>query len=462
MATKIQFSLKVKRTRANKNTAQSIYVRLTDGRKCDVTVKTGEVIEPVYWDYSSGYIRSDVLLDDSDDNEKITERLLKIKTVLDDINLNVINDYRKFDGDKFCRTDVIGAINRVRKGDSSDSIPKDVIGYCEYFLKGIKEGRIKYKGRSYSKNTYKAWHTFYGYLKEYHSEEPFEFADINKTVVDGFTFWMEQHGYMSKTINKAIGCFHALVSYSMQNDKHNNAKALSLFTKKRVIESDKVAEIYLSNEELQALYDMQLSGLKEIVRDVFLVGCYTGQRFSDYSRITKDNFQITPSGTRVIKLVQQKTRKGNTIPILSDNLVTLCNKYHGNIPRISDVILNRYIKDICRELAINIPSLAVKVKSLITMKERNAETAYSKKHDGQMLYERDADGNIYLPRWQRVVSHTARRTCITLMYLSHKYSVAQMMAVSGHTSVKIFMEYVKLSGDEVADDIARDSDGSMF
>ena len=38
-------------------------------------------------------------------------------------------------------------------------------------------------------------------------------------------------------------------------------------------------------EELEALYDMELTGLEEKVRDVFLIGCYTAQRFSDYSRI---------------------------------------------------------------------------------------------------------------------------------------------------------------------------------
>jgi phosphatidate phosphatase PAH1 len=160
--------------------------------------------------------------------------------------------------------------------------------------------------------------------------------------------------------------------------------------------------------------------------------------------------------------VQQKTKKSFPIPILSDNLVTLCNKYDGNVPRVSSVILNRYIKVICHELSETIPSLGAKIKSLITMKERNAETAYSKKHDGQMMYERDVDGNIYLPKWQRVTSHTARRTCITLMYLSHKYTIEQMRAVSGHASEKVFLDYVKLSLDEIADDVARNNDGEMF
>lgn len=46
-------------------------------------------------------------------------------------------------------------------------------------------------------------------------------------------------------------------------------------------------EIYLTEEELQALYEMPLEGKEETARDVFLVGCYTSQRFSDTERITQ-------------------------------------------------------------------------------------------------------------------------------------------------------------------------------
>ena len=62
---------------------------------------------------------------------------------------------------------------------------------------------------------------------------------------------------------------------------------LSAFQKKKIEgEKDKAAEIYLTSDELQALYEMPLTGLQEQVRDVFLVGCYTCQRVSDYNNIS--------------------------------------------------------------------------------------------------------------------------------------------------------------------------------
>ena len=39
------------------------------------------------------------------------------------------------------------------------------------------------------------------------------------------------------------------------------------------------------------------------------------------------------------------------------------------------------------------------------------------------------------------------------MYLTHKYTILQMMHVSGHKTQKTFMDYIKLSSDEIADEI---------
>lgn len=68
--------------------------------------------------------------------------------------------------------------------------------------------------------------------------------------------------------------------------------------------------------------------------------------------------------------------------------------------------------------------------------------------------ETDLNGNVIVPRYECVTSHTARRTGITNMYLSNKYTILQMMHVSGHKTQKTFMDYIKLSSGEIADEIA--------
>lgn len=58
-----------------------------------------------------------------------------------------------------------------------------------------------------------------------------------------------------------------------------------------------------------------------------------------------------------------------------------------------------------------------------------------------------------MPRYDCVTTHTARRSGITNMYLFHKFTIVQMMHVSGHKTQKTFMDYIKLSSDEIADEI---------
>ena len=134
------------------------------------------------------------------------------------------------------------------------------------------------------------------------------------------------------------------------------------------------------------LYEMPLEGLKDKVRDVFLVGCYTCQRFSDYARLEKENFTKTAKGTKVVRIVQEKTGNDVVIPILNDNLLHIAEKYGYDIPKVNDVILNRYIKQILKELSSTVPSLARKERTLLTMKEREKEK------QGLVSFERDNKG----------------------------------------------------------------------
>ena len=197
---------------------------------------------------------------------------------------------------------------------------------------------------------------------------------------------------------------------------------------------------------------MPLEGLKDKVRDVFLVGCYTCQRFSDYARLEQENFTTTAKGTKVVRIVQEKPGNDVVIPILNENLLHIAAKYGYDIPKINDVILNRYIKQILKELSSTVPSLARKERTLLTMKEREKEK------QGLVSFERDNKGNVIKPRYELVSSHTARRSGITNLYLSGNFDTYQMMSISGHRDEKTFYEYIKLSSDEVADSIAKKMD----
>ena len=338
---------------------------------------------------------------------------------------------------------------RQIKEQEEEARKADVILFLENFLEGIKNGRIKNGAENYPPNTCKVWSNFLGILKRFIQISPFTWKDINKALADRFVSFMEKNGYMVTSINKYIICFKAMIQNAMDQELHNNLIALRAFSKKKIQETDKAKEIYLTKTELQALYEMPLEGLKDKVRDVFLVGCYTCQRFSDYARLEQENFTTTAKGTKVVRIVQEKTGNDVVIPILNDNLLHIAAKYGYDIPKINDVILNRYIKQILKELSSTVPSLARKERTLLTMKEREKEK------QGLVSFERDNKGYVIKPRYELVSSHTARRSGITNLYLSGNFDTYQMMSISGHRDEKTFYEYIKLSSDEVADSIAQ-------
>ena len=139
---------------------------------------------------------------------------------------------------------------------------------------------------------------------------------------------------------------------------------------------------------------------------------------------------------------------------MNPNLRAICEKYAYNLPSVVDVILNRYIKDILKRLSETVPSLGKMVTTKLTMNQKKLE------EDGKLVVERNDKGEVIMPRYNCVTTHTARRSGITNMYLTHKYTIVQMMHVSGHKTQKTFMDYIKLSSDEIADKIAAIANGT--
>jgi hypothetical protein len=168
-----------------------------------------------------------------------------------------------------------------------------------------------------------------------------------------------------------------------------------------------------------------------------VVGVILANVSSDCNNIPHEDFMTTAKGTPIIRLIQQKTRNDVKIPIMNPNLKAICEKYNYNIPSVIDVLINRYIKEILEDLSETVPSLAVKVPTKQTMKQKNNEAW------GKLTVERNAKGEVVMPRYNFVTTHTARRSGITNMYLSHKYTIVQMMHVSGHKTQKTFMDYIK-------------------
>ena len=72
-----------------------------------------------------------------------------------------------------------------------------------------------------------------------------------------------------------------------------------------------------------------------------------------------------------------------------------------------------------------------------------------------MTFERDSEGNVIRPKYETASCHSARRSGLTNLYKTHLFTTAQLMSISGHKTEKVFFEYISMSSEEIADEIAR-------
>ena len=98
------------------------------------------------------------------------------------------------------------------------------------------------------------------------------------------------------------------------------------------------------------------------------------------------------------------------------------------------------------------------------LKKHEKNALYTNKDGGRKLFEINERGECIKPKWAMVSTHTARRSCITNMYLatkedgSPKYTLAQRMSVSGHKTEGQYINYIKCSLDEYAEMVAAAND----
>jgi integrase len=185
--------------------------------------------------------------------------------------------------------------------------------------------------------------------------------------------------------------------------------------------------IYLTEAEILQLLDVTDfdDPEHELVRDVFVIGCFTGMRFSDYS-------VLDPAAIRDNRLsfIQAKTGAKVTIPIHSI-VNTILTKYNYVLP---DVPPNNKFNAIIKKVGEKLPCLHVPFTKQITYKREQTEVV-------RMKYD-------------FLQTHTARRSFCSNEYLKGTDTMI-IMAISGHKSHKSFMRYIKVSNEQFADKMAK-------
>jgi len=295
--------------------------------------------------------------------------------------------------------------------------------FIAQFIHECETGKRKKKGgtTNISSGTIKSYRGFQSQFKAYQETrlKVIDFDDLTIEFYNDFRLFLTDKEYSPNTIARMVKICK-MICYAAEQLKLMDAANVRFGFD--VIYKD-VDNVYLTEERIQELYEYDLSNRPawEKVKDVFVVGCLTGQRVSDYKRINSKMIVTLTDGNRYIKLKQEKT--GNIVYIPLDYRVdAILNKYEGELPKVYDQKINDHIKEIGEALGWT---------EIVELDEQRGAMEYTAK-------KRFCD---------LLKTHTCRRSLATNMQKAGA-SLSSIMAITGHSSEQQLKTYLKLDESE--------------
>jgi len=363
---------------------------------------TGQKIHPKFWNPETQRARE----------TKAFSGYAEFNMLLKNLDSEVSNAYRKLINDKHVPTpDLLrSALNIFLQKESSGA--KDLISFADYWVETTdRSAGTKKQLRQAIRN-----------LKEYKvaTKHSLHFDSIDLEFYDSFIDFLIRKNYGKNTIGTLIKNVKVFMNEAVERKLTNNLQ----FKNRRFKTIEEPTEtIYLSEKEIKKLYKLDLSkdSRLEKVRDLFIIGCYTGLRFSDLSQLKKDN--INKEGN-LVKIRTQKTGELVIIP-LNAFVREILSKYEGEPPQaISNQKMNDYLKELGEQAEIEEAVLITGTKGGV----RTTET---------------------FKKWELITTHTARRSFATNAYLQNVPTIS-IMKITGHRTEKSFLKYIKISQEDNA------------
>lgn len=213
-------------------------------------------------------------------------------------------------------------------------------------------------------------------------------------------------------------------------------------------ETERKAAIALTTEEISALYGMDIqSETARIVRDAFLFGVFTGQRLSDFMRVKREDV-TEKDGDFYWTYTQQKTGTTVKVPLFDSRAIEILKRNDYHFKKVDRSHFDRYLRNLFRELSETNPTLRKWIKTPLSLKQKAAVS-------NNYIPCKTVGGDTFLPRWALVGSHTARRTYATIMYQSKRFSDKTIMKITGHSSISVFENYLRVDKEDAAGKVMR-------
>lgn len=183
-----------------------------------------------------------------------------------------------------------------------------------------------------------------------------------------------------------------------------------------IIPSDDCQSVYLSLDELDRINTLSLHGTSAQVRDIFLIGCFTGLRYSDYSRLSEANFIDD-----TITILTKKTKTWVSVPVHQTvrQIIERNKGYDFLRYTKSQQSFSKLLKQICKKAGMVEPVLIERMEGYDIVRQSR-------------------------PKYILVATHTARRSAATNMYLAG-IPTFRIMLITGHKTEASFFKYIRIS-----------------
>ena len=315
-------------------------------------------------------------------------------------------------------------LSKETKQEREENKKNTFWGYYETFLNRMENGTRVHieKGTPLAKGTIFQFHNLKRHLQNFENNTGFKinFENIDlvfyKRFVDHLTIKLKLG---PNTIGKLITNLKVFLREAFEDNLTTNNTFTFRKFKSINFKSDTV---YLNLTEIKELQELKLTGSPRLdrVRDMFVIGCFTGLRYSDLTSIKPKNID-----NGMIELIQAKTGNVVVIPFTNDVLQIL-EKYKNTMPKISNQKYNEYLSLVCEKCEL--------LKKEITVNQIKG---------GKKL-------TITKPKHKFISSHTARRSFATNEYKAGDLDTGEIMALTGHTTEKSFYKYIRETPKEKA------------
>lgn len=275
------------RLREVKKDTHPVLVRLIVGYRKEYQSKTGFSVNPKYWDSKTNLPKGN-----TEDLKILKGNLKKLDSYLEsELNKSLGNGVLI---DKYWLDEqIVNCFNRKEKTDTSI-----LTNYIQYIIDNANTKKIIGTNRvGLSKGRIRSYKTFLNLIIKYQEEsykKQIHLLDINKPFVDKLTTWlMNTKKYSENYSGKVLSNIKTVCRDAKNNliEVNEYSTKIDVFKEKK---EDRIIQI-LSFDELEKLKEVKLEGAKDNARNLFVVGCFLGQRVGDLMKLNKSNLRMTLS-----------------------------------------------------------------------------------------------------------------------------------------------------------------------